>query len=226
MPPPFTGYGGTVPPFSFDPMGGVSPAEVLDTGVTFGDASKLVKQNTAYYMPVFRHIKHTGKNKFNFTAFLFSGPWMLFRKQYKYGTLVTVLMFALYTAFQCSLYLGAYPVLVDLMGQIGMDSTQMMYPTNAQYMAMAQLASPTQMLLMCLPLLLAGAMLIIMVIVGFRANKMYMRHCIRTAQAVKAAGNDGDPNNTLDAKGGVNAPLAICLGVCYLIILNLPLWLL
>ena len=34
------------------------------------------------------------------------------------------------------------------------------------------------------------------------------------------------PNNTLDAKGGVNAPLAICLGVCYLIILNLPLWLL
>ena len=69
-------------------------------------------------------------------------------------------------------------------------------------------------------------MLIIMVIVGFRANKMYMRHCIRTAQAVKAAGNDGDPNNTLDAKGGVNAPLAICLGVCYLIILNLPLWLL
>lgn len=151
---------------------------------------------------------------------------MLFRKQYKYGTLVTVLMFALYTAFQCSLYLGAYPVLVDLMGQIGMDSTQMMYPTNAQYMAMAQLASPTQMLLMCLPLLLAGAMLIVMVIVGFRANKMYMRHCIRTAQAVKAAGNDGDPNNTLDAKGGVNAPLAICLGVCYLIILNLPLWLL
>ncbi len=225
-PPPFTGYGGTVPPFSFDPMGGVSPAEVLDTGVTFGDASKLVKQNTAYYMPVFRHIKHTGKNKFNFTAFLFSGPWMLFRKQYKYGTLVTVLMFALYTAFQCSLYLGAYPVLLDLMGQIGMDSTQMMYPTNAQYMAMAQLASPTQMLLMCLPLLLAGAMLIVMVIVGFRANKMYMRHCIRTAQAVKAAGNDGDPNNTLDAKGGVNAPLAICLGVCYLIILNLPLWLL
>ena len=225
-PPPRTGFGGTVPPFAFDPMGGVSPAEVLDTGVTFGDASKLVKQNTAYYMPVFRHIKHTGKNKFNFTAFLFSGPWMLFRKQYKYGTLVTVLMFALYTAFQCSLYLGAYPVLVDLMGQIGMDATQMMYPTNAQYMAMAQLASPTQMLLMCLPLLLAGAMLIVMVIVGFRANKMYMRHCIRTAQAVKAAGNDGDPNNTLDAKGGVNAPLAICLGVCYLIILNLPLWLL
>ncbi len=47
----------------------------------------------------------------------------------------------------------------------------MMYPTNAQYMAMAQLASPTQMLLMCLPLLLAGAMLIIMVIVGFRAQQ-------------------------------------------------------
>ena len=30
-PPPRTGFGGTVPPFAFDPMGGVSPAEVLDT---------------------------------------------------------------------------------------------------------------------------------------------------------------------------------------------------
>ena len=35
-PPPRTGFGGTVPPFAFDPMGGVSPAEVLDTGVSFG----------------------------------------------------------------------------------------------------------------------------------------------------------------------------------------------
>ena len=35
-PPPHTGFGGTVPPFAFDPMGGVSPAEVLDTGVSFG----------------------------------------------------------------------------------------------------------------------------------------------------------------------------------------------
>ena len=42
---------------------------VLDADITFGDASKLVKQNTAYYMPVFQYMKRTGKNKFNFFCF-------------------------------------------------------------------------------------------------------------------------------------------------------------
>ena len=71
--PPFYGaaqgqpYGGAMP-FVLDPMGGVSPAEELAPGVTFGDASKLVKQSTGYYMPVFRYMKHTGKNKFSFCA--------------------------------------------------------------------------------------------------------------------------------------------------------------
>ena len=40
-------------------------------------------------------------------------------------------------------------------------------------------------------------MLVVMLIVGFRGNKMYMRHCIRTVRKVKVTGNDGDPNNTL-----------------------------
>ena len=51
-------------------------------------------------MPVFRYMKQTGKNKFNFSAFLFSGAWMLYRKQYKYGAIVTAIMFALFIALQ------------------------------------------------------------------------------------------------------------------------------
>lgn len=225
-PPPFGGFGGAVPPFSYDPMGGVSPAEPLDAGVTFGDASKLVKTNTAYYMPVFRYMKTTGRGKFNFTAFLFSGPWMLYRKQYRYGVPITILMFLLYTGFQCALYLGAYPTLAALITQAGIDPTQLTYLTNAQYMAMAEAATSGQVLLMMLPMLCAGAMLAVMLFVGFRGNKMYMLHCVRTARAVKAAPQDGDPGNTLDARGGVNVAAAVCTAVCYLLILNLPLWLL
>ena len=95
VPPPYSPYGGpprggyAQNPFVFDPMGGVNPADVLDAGVSYGDASKLVKQNTAYYMPVFRYMKQTRRNKFNFSAFLFSGAWMLYRKQYRYGAIVT-----------------------------------------------------------------------------------------------------------------------------------------
>ena len=225
--PPRSGFGGTVPPFAYDPMGGVSPAEPLDAGVTFGDASKLVKQNTAYYMPVFRYMKTTGKNKFNFMAFLFSGAWMLYRKQYKYGAIVTVLMFALYIGYLCANIFVATPVMLDLMTQAGMDTSQLLYPNNEQLMVMTQLLmeQPILYLYLCLPMVCLLAMLVVMIVTGVRGNKMYMRHCIRTVREVKAGGNDGDPNNTLDAKGGVNTSIAICLFVCYMIVVNIPLWL-
>ena len=208
-------------------MGGVSPAEVLDTGVSFGDASKLVKQNTAYYMPVFRYMKQTGKNKFNFSAFLFSGAWMLYRKQYKYGAIVTAIMFALFIALQAVCYLVWLPMYTQLAQQAGVDLTTQAGITTEQSIVISQLLAQDPLNLFCfyLPLVIVAAMLVVMLIVGFRGNKMYMRHCIRTVRKVKATGNDGDPNNTLDARGGVNTSIAVCLFVCYMLIVNLPLWL-
>lgn len=221
-----TGFGGTVPPFAFDPMGGVSPAEELDTGVTFGDASKLVKQNTGYYMAVFRYMKHTRRNKFNFTAFLFSGAWMLYRKQYKYGAIVTGIMFALYIAYLCASIFVATPLTLDLMEQVGADITQGIVLTNDQLMAITQIMmeKPILYFQLSLPTLCLLMMLGVMIFVGVRGNRMYMRHCIRTAHAVKSSGTS-DISAALDEKGGVNIPIAVCLLVCYLIIVNIPLWL-
>ncbi|MGI6256147.1 MAG: RING finger protein [Acutalibacter sp.] len=214
-----------VPPFAFDPMGGVSPAEPLDAGVTFGDASKLVKQNTAYYMPVFRYIKQTGRNKFNFMAFLCSGAWMLYRKQYKSGAIVTGIMFLLYIGYLCLNLFVANPVLMDLMVQAGIDPAQTTYPTNDQIMAMSRvlMETPIYYLYLLLPMLCLAGMLAVMIVVGVRGNKMYLRHCVRTIQEVKGSAGDGDPSNTLDAKGGVNTSIAICIFVCYLIVVNIPL---
>lgn len=231
-PPPFVSsgvptsrnaYGGVVPPFSFDPMGGVSPAEPLDEGVSFGDASKFVKQNTTYYMPVFRYIKQTGRNKFNASAFLFSGAWMLFRKQYKAGAIVTALMFALYVAYLSVTVYVATPVLVDLAGQVGMDLTQGFWPTYEQQLAMSQLASrePSLLLKLCLPFLCLVAMLIVMIVTGVRGNKMYMRHCVRSVRQIKEGQSaEGDASVTLEARGGVNVAIAVCMFVCYFLLMN------
>ena len=108
-----------------------------------------------------------------------------------------------------------------------MDLTTQAGITTEQSIVISQLLAQDPLSLFCfyLPLVIVAAMLVVMLIVGFRGNKMYMRHCVRTVRKVKATGNDGDPNNTLDARGGVNTSIAVCLFVCYMLIVNLPLWL-
>lgn len=225
QPPPFsaqrTAYSNPVmPPFGFDPMGGVSPAEVLDADITFGDASKLVKQNTAYYMPVFQYMKRTGKNKFNFSAFLFSGAWMLYRKQYKYGAVVTGLMFALYLAFQCANWLVAYPAMTALAAQAGLDPTQIYLFTDEQYFAISTLAAqnPTVLFQLMLPLLVLLLIFACMIFVGVRGNKMYMNHCVSTTREIKAEGTGGDPAMALQIRGGVNSMASLGVAVAYFVL--------
>ncbi len=209
-------------PFAFDPMGGVNPADVLDGGVSYGDASKLVKQNTAYYMPVFRYMKQTGRNKFSFSAFLFSGAWMLYRKQYKYGAIVTGLMLAIYLLYLAASIFVASPALLSLMEQAGMDAARGFAPTSEQMIILSQLLTenPSLYLKLCLPMLCLLLLLGLMLFTGIRGNKMYMNHCIRTVRKVKATNLADYPNMTLDAQGGVNPSIAVCMFVCYFLLVN------
>ncbi len=225
FPPAPGGLGGM--PYVTDPMGGVSPTELLETDVTFGDVSKLVKQNTAYYMPVFRYMKERRKNKFNFCAFLFSGAWLLYRKQYKYGILVTALIFALYVGYLCLYLFLSAPTFLDFAGQLGIDLAAAQGITSQQMANLvAQLADhPELYLRVASPMICLFGMLIVMIFTGVRGNKMYMKHCVRTVQSVKsAAGRTGESESAmLTEKGGVNVPVAVCLFVCYLIVVNIPL---
>lgn len=217
---PGSSFGGRSSPFYYDPMGGVSPADELEKGVTFGDASKLVRTNTNYYMPVFRYIKQTGRNKFNFCAFLFSGAWMLYRKQYKYGAFVTSLMFVLYLAYQGSMLLVSYPTMTALATQLGYDPTQMYLFTEEQYMAISTLAmqSSWDMLKISLPFLILVLILACMIVIGVRGNKMYLNHCVATVREINAQSAAGDPNMTLQACGGVNSMASLCVAIAYFVL--------
>lgn len=212
-------YGAPFQPFVYDPMGGVSPAEILATDVSYGDASKLVRQNTNYYMPVFRYIKQAGRNKFNFSAFLFSGAWMLYRKQYKGGIIVTALMFALYLGYLCATYLVAWPALIALGAQAGYTTEQVISMTPEQIAAISALAaqSPLDMFKIALPFLALLAIFIVMLVVGVRGNKMYLNHCIGTIQIMKIEMEDGEAPS-MDAKGGVNSMVSLCIALCFFIV--------
>lgn len=217
---------GPMPPFAFDPMGGVSPAEYLDDGVTFGDVSKLVRQNTNYYMPVFRFIRHSGRNKFNFSAFLFSGAWMLYRKQYKYGAVVTALMFFLYLLYQFSLWLVSWPCMIEAAKQAGISNMgleEFVLLSDEQRMSIAGVLSQNifSLFKMFLPFLFLGGILVIMIVVGVRGNKMYMNHCIAVVHGIKTWDGGDDPGITIEKKGGVNPVVSACIFVCYMVLRNL-----
>lgn len=217
-------------PFPFDPMGGVRPTESLDEKVLFGDVSKLVRQNTAYYLPVFRNIKKTGRNKFNFSAFLCSGPWLLYRKQYKSGAIITALVFLLYLSSTFLSTFVSVPILYDLMQEVGVDMTTLS-PTLNQWMEISRLLAQdgVNYLKFALPSLCLLAMLILMIAVGLRGNKMYMNHCIKTIQTLKAEEpNPEHPDHykeALETKGGVNIGIGICMFVCYIIVSNISIFL-
>ncbi len=197
-------------PFVFgDPMGGVSPAETLEEGVTYGDASKLVRVNTAYYMPVFRNLKEKKRNKFNFAAFFFSGGWFLYRKQYKLGAVITGVMLALYGLF-LFLYLAvAVPALQEVAGKQGIDLATATGLTTQQTLEISQALAEDPALMAKLSgfLIVPPVMLAVMLFCGFQGNKLYLRHCVQTLQAARDGGED--LTVVLGEKGGVSSFAAL-----------------
>lgn len=220
---PGGGMGGAPMPFALDPMGGVDANELIDD-VPAGEMAKLVHTNTAYYMPVFRNMKVYKKNRFNFCAFLFSGGWMLYRKQYKWGSIITALMFALYIGYTYCNIAFTFPLLQNLMIQVGVEQNSTGL-TNQQLQAMVDLLmqKPSQLLIVLLPYAFLGLMLAIMIFVGLRGNRMYMNHCLHTVHKLRSENVPAAEYNVqLQARGNVNTPITICLLVCYLIITWLP----
>ena len=78
---------------AFDPMAGMKSDEPLVDDITAGEAAKFIGKNTPYYLRVFSFIKKFKKSRFNFTAFILSGIYFLYRKMYALGILFSVLTF-------------------------------------------------------------------------------------------------------------------------------------
>ena len=212
-------------PFAFDPMGGVGPDEPLGDGVTAGDMAKFVQTNPQYYIPAFVNRKRYHRNRFNFSAFLCSGGWMLYRKQYKWGAIFTGIMLLIYVLSTFISYRFATPIIMDLMQQVGVDINAA-YPTmeqSVQFMSLLMQQAPWQIFLVWAPSLLSLLRFALMLFVGFNGNRMYMNHCIRKIRTLREENPDpSDYAVRLQLHGGVNTSLAICLLICYMIVVYLP----
>jgi ribosomal protein L40E len=217
-------------PFYTDPLGGVNPTDTVDDAVTYSDISAVVMQNTMYYIPVFKRKKTEGHSRFNFAAFMFSGAWFLYRKQYKLGAILTSVMFILYLSNICISNIYSYPILMNALTQVGYIATislnnTVTAPTTEQYNSaiLIIMQSPGQLFLVCLPALLCLAMLVIMIVSGIISNNIYLNYCIDTVHELrnKTTGPE-EYNLELAKKAGVNPIIALVIMVCYMICAYVP----
>ena len=222
--PPQGGFPGGPVPYPYDPMGGIRPSDEID-GVTVSDLAKFVQSNTQYYLPVFMNHKHFNRSRFNFCAFLFPGAWMLYRKLYKMGTIVTSAMFLIYIAYAYLFVNVLSPIYNTLMEKAGITADTLS-PTTGQIQRMSDLISAlpaSQIFLLLLPVVVFIVQLAIMVVSGSTANRMYLRRCVSRVETIrKESERPADVAMRLQEEGGVNLPVAVCIGICYLILSYIP----
>ena len=199
-----------------DPMAGVPAGADLGDGVTAGEAAKYVKQNTPYFSRVFSNIASFGRSKFNFAAALFAGGYLLYRKMYRLGALLTALQAAMMivTLFVETAYASVFTAFTDQYSKVSSIMDMMDYLSKL---------NTTDLFILYLPTVLSFARFAMAVAVGASFNRMYLKHCKREIIRIKSEAAEGEnPETLLQTKGGVNMPLAISLLVTNLLINYLP----
>ncbi len=215
-------FGGT--PFVLDPMGGVNPNEPIDD-VPAGEVAKLVQNNTAYYLPVFMNYKRNRRNRFNFCAFFCTGGWFLYRKQYKWGAILTGIMVLIYGLSTYFSYMSQ-DILMQLMSQAGFSNDMSILAAGQPYSELRDLLlqqSFWTQITIFLPHILGLLQFVLMLIIGFNANKMYLKHCVRKIRRIhEMCPAPEEKAVQLQNQGGVNTAIAVCMLICYMILFYLP----
>ena len=213
-------FGGGIPgsPFSvfLDPMGGVPKDEDIG-GVTAAEASKFVKNNTQYYIPVFSKIKRLNKSKLNFAAFFFTGAWFLYRKQYLKGAVISLIY--LLTELSSIFLVSAYCMPLYREANAAFTELSIVRPMLGNYLSFAyEKYSLGGSLLILLPYFLYLVRFALCVFSGLTANRGYYKFCIKKIGKAKSSCTDGDTMKAISEAGGINTAVAWMFFVCYIIL--------
>lgn len=204
---------------AFDPMAGMKSDEPLVDDITAGEAAKFIGKNTPYYLRVFSFINRFKKSRFNFTAFILSGVYFLYRKMYGLGVLFSVLVLG---SMVGAAYITSLPEWVSIYNSIAQaqssGSGQILSLNNSFGL------SSNEFLFFISPLIVNAISLIVMIISGLIANKCYFNHSVKKIKKIKSTTDKDLVNEALETKGGVNLPLAISIGLALLIVNYLPMF--
>lgn len=209
-------------PTVFDPSINFSNESDFED-VPAADVARMVGANTAYYMPVFARIRAKSGSRFHFCALLFGGGWMLYRKQYKTGSIVLAVQVLLKALQYWALYAVYLPILQTIMTAAGIDVYAATTITNEQMAALSQqiMQLPlSDLARMLLPAVFWFAALIFSIVIGCNANRWYYRHTVNTARRIRTKYSDSEEMRVENETrcGGINRPLGISLMLCGMIL--------
>ena len=176
------------------------------------EAQKYVKTNSLLFSLIFKRIHDHNKSRFNFAAFIFSGGWFLYRKQYLIGTILTVL-FAIFTITYNVLYTPVYDMLETY--NIMVDnaiSYEQLYVLSNEQLGMISLMGFAYFF-----------RFILMIVSGIIANRCYYKHVVKKVKlAKKKFTSDTEVREHLSKTGGVNVILGYILFIAYVLVSSIP----
>jgi len=207
------------PGFAFDPMGGLDPDTQLDENVTVSDVSKFTKNNSPFFCRLFHQIKTSNRSRFSFVGFIFHGGWLLYRKMYVLGTIITALMAAMIVT---QLFIPTfYPDLIkDFTEVVNTTSYAEMFSKITEFYNSRDAEGQIVMLVY------AGVSIgqtLLRIICALCANRWYYKHTLKTISKIKSKPEiKENADSALQAKGGVNGALAISLMITYAVLSFIP----
>ncbi len=200
--PPFSG--GFRQPFQVpiqDPYGGVPRTEEID-GIPVDQIAELVGNNSSYYLPRFYKMTHGGsKISWNWSAFLLSSNWLLYRKNLLWG----IVAFVLETIFQ-------------VFNNISLDTLTVVDEANNTILYLpidTILASSPAKLMLIILFVASFALLALRIFMGMFGNYIYLQTILK-----KAKNQQQNPQLKYDRSflktGGTSFALAIAPDLLYL----------
>lgn len=208
--------------FPYDAMGGLKSDTDIGNGVTVGEAAKFVKNTSPFYTRLFNQIKVFGRSRFSFVGFLFHGGWLLYRKMYKIGTIITAIM-ALFIISQ--LVIGTY--YQTMINDLYKATEEMSLFASSNAMAkmesfFATLDSEETTALIIYSIAQTGQF-VVRIICGLCGNRWYYKHCIKNISKIKTtAGSKETADAALQTQGGVNNAIAVSLVITSTLLNFLP----
>lgn len=180
-----------------DPCCGLSPDEKLE-GERLGDVASYVRNNTLYYIPLFKRFKDMGKKlSVNLPCLLFPHLYFANRKMWKMTFLtIAVLAVCNIPAILSSMQMAFTDKnMIEMYAEYGLDVSE----TFAGLLAFLKSGEDV---IRTLDMVFYGVQLVFRVILCIFANHLYFRHVIKKVKAIRTSGADIQMQRLLLQTGG------------------------